>query len=96
MLPRYIGPALDFFDAFLTGRTDPPPMPRVRWHLPHVGWQESPSWPPPGASELRLYLAGAERAGRRRRRRRARAEPGEPQRGHVGARSRRPRALDAS
>ena len=48
MLPRYIGPALDFFDAFLTGRR-PGRVPRVRWHLPHVGWQESPSWPPPGA-----------------------------------------------
>ena len=55
-------PALDFFDAFLTGRADPAAVPRVRWHLPHVGWQESPSWPPPGAAELRLYLAGAERA----------------------------------
>ena len=37
-------------------------VPRVRWHLPHVGWQESPSWPPPGATELRLHLAEAERA----------------------------------
>ena len=63
MLPSYIGPALDFFDAFLTGRADPAAVPRVRWHLPHVGWQESPSWPPPGASELRLYLGDAERAG---------------------------------
>jgi predicted acyl esterase len=63
MLPRYITPALDFFDAFLTGRSDPASVPRVRWHLPGAGWQASPSWPPPGASELRLYLAGAERAG---------------------------------
>jgi predicted acyl esterase len=63
MLPAYIEPALDFFDAFLTGRTDPSSVPRARWHLPRVGWHESPSWPPPGASELRLYLACAERAG---------------------------------
>ena len=63
MLERYISPALDFFDAFLAGRSDPDAVPRVRWHLPHVGWQESPSWPPPGASELRLHLAEAERAG---------------------------------
>jgi putative CocE/NonD family hydrolase len=62
MLPGYIGPALDFFDAFLTGRTDPADVPRVRWHLPGVGWQSSASWPPPGASELRLYLARADRA----------------------------------
>jgi predicted acyl esterase len=63
MLERYISPALDFFDAFLAGTSDPDAVPRVRWHLPHVGWQESPSWPPPGASELRLHLADAERAG---------------------------------
>jgi len=63
MLPPYIGPALDFFDAFLTGRDDPASVPRVRWHLPRVGWQESPSWPPPGAAELRLYLADPGRAG---------------------------------
>ena len=56
MLPRYLGPALDFFDAFLSGRTDPAAMPRVRWHLPREGWRESASWPPPGAHELRLYL----------------------------------------
>ncbi|MDX6630199.1 MAG: uncharacterized protein QOH00_2445, partial [Gaiellales bacterium] len=63
MLPRYIAPGLDFFDAFLAGRTDPAGVPRARWHLSGEGWQESPSWPPPGAAELRLYLAGAERAG---------------------------------
>jgi putative CocE/NonD family hydrolase len=63
MLPSYIGPALDFFDAFLAHRTDPAKVPRVRWHLPHVGWQESLSWPPPGATERRLYLADAGRAG---------------------------------
>ena len=50
VLPRYLAPALDFFDAFLAGRTDPDAVPRVRWHLPDVGWRESPSWPPPGAS----------------------------------------------
>jgi putative CocE/NonD family hydrolase len=63
MLPGYIAPALDFFDAFLAGTSDPAEVPRARWHLPHVGWQEAPSWPPPGASELRLYLAAAGRAG---------------------------------
>jgi uncharacterized protein len=63
MLPSYIGPALDFFDAFLSDRTDPADVPRVRWHLPHAGWQESPSWPPPRATELRLHLADPERAG---------------------------------
>ena len=62
MLPGYIGPALDFFDAFLTGRTRPEDVPRARWHLAGAGWQESPCWPPPGAGEVRLYLADAERA----------------------------------
>ena len=42
MLPRYLAPALDFFDAFLAGRGDPESVPRVRWHLPNVGWRESP------------------------------------------------------
>ncbi|MDP9255392.1 MAG: hypothetical protein M3Q31_02375 [Actinomycetota bacterium] len=58
MLDSYIAPALDFFDAFLAGRADPAELARVRWHLARAGWQESPSWPPPGAGELRLYLAG--------------------------------------
>jgi putative CocE/NonD family hydrolase len=59
MLASYLEPALDFFDAFLAGRGDPSAVPRVRWHLPTVGWQESPTWPPPGATTLRLYLGGA-------------------------------------
>lgn len=59
MLPGYIGPALDFFDAFLRRRGDPADVPRVRWHLAGTGWQQSPCWPPPGAFELRLHLADA-------------------------------------
>ena len=62
MLARYIAPALDFFDAFLTGASDAADVPRVSWHLAHVGWRESPTWPPPGAGELRLYLDDAGRA----------------------------------
>jgi uncharacterized protein len=57
MLPRYLQPALDFFDAFLAGRSDPAAVPRVRWHMGNEGWRESPSWPPPGAREHRLALA---------------------------------------
>jgi predicted acyl esterase len=56
MLPRYIGPAIDFFDAFLAGTADPATVPRVRWHLANDGWRESPSWPPPGAAAHRLHL----------------------------------------
>ena len=57
MLPRYLEPALDFFDAFLAGRSDPASVPRVRWHLGNDGWHKSASWPPPGARESRLYLS---------------------------------------
>jgi putative CocE/NonD family hydrolase len=57
MLPRYITPAIDFFDAFLSGHADPASVPRVRWHMGNDGWHSSPSWPPPGASELRLHLS---------------------------------------
>ena len=77
MLPRYLGPALDFFDAFLSGRTDPAAVPRVRWHLPREGWRESASWPPPGAHELRLYLDEPEQAGGAPPGGRLRREPGE-------------------
>jgi hypothetical protein len=58
MLERYLAPALDFFDAVLAGRGDPAALPRVRWQLAGEGWRESPSWPPPGASELRLFPSG--------------------------------------
>ena len=56
--PRYLRPALDFFDVFLAGRNDPASVPRVQWHLGNDGWHTSPTWPPPGATELRLYLSG--------------------------------------
>ncbi len=58
MLPKYVGPALDFFDAFLKGTRDPATIPRVQWHLGHEGYRQSPSWPPPQARLERLYLAG--------------------------------------
>ena len=71
MLDRYLSPALEFFDAFLAGSTDPGVRARGCAGISaNVGWQESPSWPPPGATELRLYPGRAEtlgsRAGRRR------------------------------
>ena len=56
MLPRYLEPALDFFDAHLAGTADAASFPRVRWHLGNDGWHEAPSWPPPGAAQTRLYL----------------------------------------
>jgi hypothetical protein len=64
MLPQYVDPALDFFDAFVAGTRDPATLPRVRWHLGHDDWHESPQWPPPGAAELRLHLGDAPAATR--------------------------------
>jgi predicted acyl esterase len=64
MLPRYLGPALDFFDVFLAGTRDPATLPRVRWHLGNDGWRESERWPPAGADQLELYLTDAEAATR--------------------------------
>jgi putative CocE/NonD family hydrolase len=62
MLPRYLGSALDFFDMFLKGEAND--VPRVRWHHGNDGWRTAASWPPPGARELRLHLAAADRAAR--------------------------------
>jgi len=62
MLPSLTAPALDFFDVFLRGKGDPRGLPRVRWFLGHDDWHEAAQWPPPGARELRLYLAAPGRA----------------------------------
>jgi uncharacterized protein len=56
MLGIYLDPALDFFDVFLKEARSPDTVPRVRWHLGHVGYRESDTWPPAGAVEHRLYL----------------------------------------
>ena len=62
MIPIYVGPGLDFFDVFLKGRGDAAAVPRATWFLGNEEWHTSPSWPPPGARELRLYLGSPERA----------------------------------
>jgi hypothetical protein len=61
MLPRYLGPALDFFDAFLRDGSSAG-IPRVRWQMGHGAWHESGAWPPPAARPHRLYLDAAARA----------------------------------
>ena len=72
--PRADAPALPRAGARLLRRVPdgshrPRSVPRVRWHLGNDGWHESPSWPPPGADEARLYLsAGGDLEG----------EPGSP------------------
>jgi hypothetical protein len=57
LIPVYLGPALDFFDRTLRGRGELAGLAQVRWRLGHDGWREADAWPPPGARELRLYLA---------------------------------------
>jgi predicted acyl esterase len=59
LIPVYLGPALDFFDQTLHDRGDLAGLPPVRWRLGHDSWHEAAAWPPPGARELRLYLAGS-------------------------------------
>ena len=62
MMQVYLGPGLEFLDVFLQGRGDPASIARATWFLGHDDWRRSPTWPPPGAKELRLYLGGAGRA----------------------------------
>jgi len=62
MLPVYLGPGLDFFDVFLKGKGDAASIPAAEWFLGNDEWRRSPTWPPPRARELRLYLGAAERA----------------------------------
>ncbi|MFD0687252.1 CocE/NonD family hydrolase [Actinomadura fibrosa] len=57
LLPRYLDPAVEFFDAVL-GRSDGlAALPRVRYEVCHGGWRESAAWPPPDASGLEFFLA---------------------------------------
>jgi uncharacterized protein len=58
MIPGYLGPALEFFEACLRGG-DLSSVPAVRWRQGHAGDYSGPQWPPSGARELRLYLADA-------------------------------------
>jgi predicted acyl esterase len=57
LLPKYIGPALDFFDVFLKEIKPVESIPRVRWHLGHEEEHESAVWPPPGARPQSFCLA---------------------------------------
>ncbi|WP_020552682.1 CocE/NonD family hydrolase [Embleya scabrispora] len=61
-LDSYLGPALDFFDVFLKGAKPLDTLPKVRWHLGHVGWQTSDVWPPEGTRTVSLSLADAQAA----------------------------------
>jgi putative CocE/NonD family hydrolase len=64
MLPAYLDPALEFFAVFLAETRPRTSLARVRWRLGRAGWRVSPTWPPSGARELRLYLGNANAATR--------------------------------
>ncbi|MEV4061123.1 CocE/NonD family hydrolase [Nonomuraea dietziae] len=55
LLPRYVDPAIEFFDAVLGRRGALPP--RVRYEICHGEWHDSTTWPPPGAGRLEYHLA---------------------------------------
>lgn len=58
MLELYATPALEFFDVFLKRRASRDSLPKVAWHLGHVGYRTSSSWPPPEARQDSLHLSG--------------------------------------
>jgi uncharacterized protein len=56
MLPRYLDPALEFFDIFVRGKGDAASVPKVRWNLANTqGYRIGESWPPPGLNSVALY-----------------------------------------
>lgn len=59
---RYLPDPLTFLDAHLRGR--PHSLPKVRWTLGTTGAQVAETWPPAGATPLRLLLTGDEPAAR--------------------------------
>ncbi|MFJ9898384.1 CocE/NonD family hydrolase [Streptomyces sp. NPDC091280] len=56
LLPRHLGPLVEFFDVFVKGEGTPERLPRVRWHHGHLGDRTADRWPPAGARTLKLYL----------------------------------------
>ena len=56
LLPRYVEPALEFFEVFLREARDADSLPRVRWRPAHGDWKSAEQWPPPGAETRTLYL----------------------------------------
>lgn len=58
MLEGYIGPAIDFFDVYLSKTAPADSVPAVRWHLGHVGFRESDTWPPRDTRAMTVYLQG--------------------------------------
>jgi putative CocE/NonD family hydrolase len=63
-MPTVLGAEVTFLRRHLLGGGDIPDAAPVTWMLTHVGQQVSPSWPPPGAESLCLYLGDAGQARR--------------------------------
>ena len=61
LLPRYVEPALEFFDVFLRECRGADSLPKVRWRPAHGDWKSADAWPPPGAATRTLYLSGGGR-----------------------------------
>jgi uncharacterized protein len=51
----------DFFDEHLNGVKPSTPRPRARWHVGHVGWQETEEYPPTG--QRRVFTLGPSHEG---------------------------------
>ncbi|MBO2456245.1 CocE/NonD family hydrolase [Actinomadura violacea] len=54
MLPGYLDPAIEFFDAVLNDSADS--LPRVRYEICHGDWREGETWPPRDATEFEYFL----------------------------------------
>jgi putative CocE/NonD family hydrolase len=63
-MPAVLGAEVAFLRRHLLGADDAQGPAPVAWMLTHAGQQASPTWPPPGAEPLRLYLADAGQARR--------------------------------
>ncbi|MBW8481225.1 CocE/NonD family hydrolase [Actinomadura parmotrematis] len=59
LLPRYLDPALEFFDAVLGRSGDLAALPRVRYEICHGDRREAASWPPPGTPGRTYHLAAS-------------------------------------
>ena len=58
MLPRYLDPAIEFYDYYVRGRGDMPPP--VRWRLANADLRsDGVSWPPEGARPVEFFLCDA-------------------------------------
>ena len=63
-MPAVLGAEVAFLSRHLLGADTAPDQAPVAWMLTHAGQQASPTWPPPGAEPLCLYLADAGQARR--------------------------------